>query len=733
VRTGLSWTDESRLDGCRAESLDRYLRGLGFFFVAGRLGPAVRAWWDRDAVLRVRSPGGVDGIVAALVARADRPEGWLAPLATPWRGETGRGRAFLELRNEADESLLDWFDACALPSGVARSDQRSDRRDNPLLGQGGGFGNSRPGDAFEEALAILRARASAPDELAEALRAPLMDTPLPRRLVGRFSVSKKVFGAYQSGRATGPGSSVNDARPTAQAARTNVWDAIFIFEALRAFAGATTRRPQAGLGPRASFPLLVRAKPVGLDASNDAQLRDDGDSAFELLAPLWSVAARADVVRHLIRVARVRTHRGDPARDSLEAIVAQTAGDVGGLGFDRLARFAFYAPTDPRSSVAVARGVIAARGSEASRLALQDVIVFLRQVDAALAERGESLPTGLRRARRHLDNSLARLGGRRPADVRDALIALWRFERVVGPAIPRDRFATIRAPNLDARWLALATEDKAPAARLAAAFAMRWREWPQGEQVEPGPEERSWLRRVLRDQEWDANDRVWRLTGSIATPDLERSADPLRLLVDVAVRQLVRLDPAAFRPGGDFARLDDLAWLLGLAAGPAHERMDATLAQLVASFASVRPPARTEPQGAAPESGRLIPASYGIGSTVASLLLAAQPADDERQDERRGRESTRDRLTALVARCLAGQVPAACRLALREVWRRSLFAPPALGDLPLAAANVSLGLALLGRLDVPAIRGIHDLLRSASGRPLDEAESQQEGDPDVGS
>jgi len=124
VDTSLTPRAGTRLPGCRAESLDSYLRSLGLLFVAEPLVPGLRASWDEDGVLVLHAAGGVDGVldavVAATAADARRTLGWGE---TPWRGAAGRGRAFAELRNEAPEELLDWFDACALPR-EARSRER---------------------------------------------------------------------------------------------------------------------------------------------------------------------------------------------------------------------------------------------------------------------------------------------------------------------------------------------------------------------------------------------------------------------------------------------------------------------------------------------------------------------------------------------------------------------------------------------------------------------------------
>lgn len=683
---------EDRLLGCTAESLDSYLRGLGFFLLAGEIEPSIRAWWDGEATLWIASPEGVPGLVDILadqVLGADE----LIPRAvsTPWRGAAGKNRVFAALRNEADDAELDWFDSCALARGEAGSGgERSDRENNPLLGQGGGFGRSEVAAAHADALALLGRNAKQRDRLAGALCGLVTGAAVDEKTSRLTSVTKAVLGAYQSGRATGPGLSAGDVEPTNQKARTSAWDVVLVLEGLRAFRGVPTRRPQPDARVQSSFPLVVEARPIASEIGEPVEFREDKPDTFEVLAPLWSAPCTARTFKHLLPAARLRTPRG-VARDTLDAALVQAAHAAHGLGFDRLVRFAFTAGSDPRYRYAVSRGSLRSRGSHAARQALGDALPFVRRLDSELRRRGfreeQDHPPSLRLARRRLEDALASLASGEPIvtdeerrraarQTQEALVALALLQPPASRACPE-----IEAPFLPAAWFGLA-DDGSPEFRLARELATSF--------LSNGA---SWLRNSLLPHRRMEGGR-WILDPSRTPVDLDHARDPLRALAEAGLWALRTSDRAAQQRSPRSARLGDLALLLSGELGDGAERR---LALLTAALSGVSPATASAPPGG-PEPD---PLRAGIGLDLARLLLASSLSSPEGapqlQDER-ALEQT-ERLCSLV---LAGRTTDARVLADRELRRRGLdVLQTPLPATPAPADPARLALALLLPLDEP--------------------------------
>jgi CRISPR-associated protein Csx17 len=665
-----------RLPGCNAGSLDAYLRGLGFFFLAGKVDPSVRAWWDEDGILNLgcRDFG---ALCEHIVRRLLDPRSPLAVLVrTPWRGK-GRNEGFAELRNAAREAELDWFDACGVPRSLGqRGEEMSDKENNPLLGQGGGFGRSEMEKAERDALRKLR-RLKLPDGgLSAVLAALVRDEPLDPAVWKKASVDNKVLGAYQSGRGTGPGLSAADVKATEQKARTNAWDIVLVLEGLCAFRGSPTRRAEAGAAVQAAFPLMVRARPIGVGP----QLRKDEEGTFELLAPLWSGPCTARALRHLLAATRLRTNRG-VARDSVDAVLVQAARAARGLGFDRLVRFAFVPGSDPRYRFAVRRGTIRARGQEAARRALEEVVPFLRQVERRVDPDRE--PASFKVARRRLEEALAALGVEhrgstggqleRGREAQGVLTALAAFQPPAARAT-RGSDPEVRAPYLSSAWLRLA-DDGSPEFRLARALVTGM--------TRGGT---SLLRSTALPQR-EEDDR-WFLDPDGPLPDLERVGEPVEALVRLVLLAARRAAPEEPLQRRGAARAADVALLLSGALDGDGERRLVLLAQALAGISlperGEAPSAdRREGIGASPEgpaaAGEARGSAVGdrrwvaVGADAARLILAAQPCEGEAGQSHAWLECA----TSLASLLLTGRYDGARVFADRELRRRRLDLLPA--------------------------------------------------------
>lgn len=724
-----------RLEGCHARSLDAYLRGLGLLFAADAVVDDLRSAWSEDGVLIIYSTEDLDALVLRLVeAAVTDTERVFGSIATPWRGKAGRERSFAQLRNEAPDAALAWFDACALPRLDGRGS--SDKRNNPLLGQGGGFGRSELAAAFADAGTLLIKRAGKPEALERALAALLSDEPLERRDARAVAVSNKVLGAYQSGRATGPGASRVDVEPTGQRASTSAWDLMLVIAGLSAFSGSTSRRPDPGATIQASFPLLVRARAAGLDDANARQLRTDGDDTYELLAPLWSAPARLPVVYRRLATLRLRAG-GSIARDAAEATVAHAAVSARGVGFDRLVRFVLAAPSDPRYRYALRRGVILARGSRAADLVARDMVPFLRAVDAR-PPKGDRRPEGLARARHGLDEAAVRVARADPQEQAQALralvVALVAFERIAARTYEERSLASLPLARLGRAWQrAMAAGDDADwrlSRSLAWAASVGGSSWLRAELLphrrtektsRPGPDDGAQRGRGAASTQ--AAEMVWRLDSDHGSEDLLHSSQPLvtllRSAIAVARSPRDELDFAAAS-----ARLSDVAALLG-SDGPAG---DMRLVEATIAAARLDAPPDT-PERAPGET----PARHGIGRALAVVLLAGQPAGDretleEGADESRG--TSEPHATVMARRAELAQLALAgantrgdasagrsahasgraalLRLANRELWRRGLDVAPPAADALTSLPSERLAAALLLGVEAGATEALHE-------------------------
>jgi CRISPR-associated protein Csx17 len=637
---------EERLSGCTADSLDSYLRGVGFFLLAGNVEPSVRAWWDEEGVMWLASPG-----LEALAASVAKDILEKAPsIRTPWRGEAGRGKDFALLRNAAAEEELDWFDSCALPRLNAVGDddstsERSDHDNNPSLGEGASFGRGEIATAHQDALERLRKAQGNPAELSGALIDLTLGRAIESKAVARLTTRTKALGAYQSGRATGPGLSAHDVKPTDQHARTSAWDVVLILRGLRAFRGVISRRPEPGARIQASFPMVVRSRPAATGPEGVIELREDPPRTFELLAPLWSTPCTSRSLRHLLTGARLRTRRG-VGRDTLDAVLIQAAAAASGLGFDRLVRFAFV-PVDPRKPAryAVRRGEVRARNLEAARRALEEIVVrFLRPLEREV--RAESAQRALLVAQRRLEDVLAGFGqplrapGHPPArEAQEALISVALLETPAARAAP-----DLAAPRLSSAWFCLA-DDRSAEFRLARSLVAGFSD-----------ARASLVRETLLPQR-RAESGQFVLDATRTPPELERVADPLAVLVELVLAALRRTEQYDLTRAGS-TPLDALAALLSGALGGEGERR---LALLAAALAGIHP-------SGAPPAHEQDPAAHGLGADVARLLLAAQSAEGEDGADTRALE----RAAALASLLLAGRTHAARIAADRELRRRGL-------------------------------------------------------------
>jgi len=665
-----------RLPGCRADALDGYLRALGLLVLAQGAGAALRTSWSPTGVLEVHQPDAEPPLTTLLAeTELDR---LLPEISTPWRGREGRDSSFPELRNGADDEALAWFDACAVPL-VQAGAGKAGKRNNPLLGQGGGFGRAELQVAYDEAARLLAQASTRPVLLATALGDLLGGHEPAKESLERLSVRSKVLGAYQSGRATGPGGSRADRDPSGQQAWTSAWDLALVVAGLRSFTGSLARRAAPGAAIQTAFPLLVRGRAIALDTGNAHTLREDDADAYELLAPLWSAPARTDVVLHRLRALRVRVASGAPARDTLEAAVSHTATAAGAAGFDRLERFALFAPSDPRYRYALHRGSLTARSSELAVAAGRDLLGSLRRM-AAVA--GARPPERVRRARRELEETLAGDGA-----AASVLLGLARYEQALGQSLDDSRREGLALPLIRRSWDAMAAREGGSPWRIGRGLAWSF-------QTPAGSRAAAWLRGVLLGQSFAGS---WRLDPARRAVDVLAGARPMEALVREALAEGRRMREMKAEPAA--VRLGDIVALLSGAGGCAPE------AVAEAALAAARLDELGLGDGGPDHSiSRERIGRWGVDRFTALVLLAAQR---ERVEE--PPDELLERRLRLASLALAGDRAQLLRVATASLWRRGLsVAPVSPHGLIPARRPEGLACALLLTIDPGVLHALED-------------------------
>lgn len=641
--------NDLRLDGLNTTALDRYLIALGFLSLLQRTGLVVRSSWAPDDVLVLHTTASLDELVTVAVNLArDAPERAFALVATPWRGKAADERSFAQLRNDAHDAALAWYDAVYVPTRVKDEWQTSG---NPLLGQGGAFGRSDIADGVAAARQRLSTTLSGSRAagVAEGLAGLVTGTSVSSRVAKALGVTNKVLGAYSSGRGTAPGGSTRDVEATAQNVRANAWEILLVVEGLLWFRGTRVRAPVAGLPTQGGFPMLVRSSAAGLDAATREQ--DDHAARDEVLAPLWSAPSRTPVVQRAVRAGRLRlaTGRGRiSAANAIEAAVAVAGQRAAGLGLDRYVRFAFVVPSDPRSRFAVRRGPVGPGTLSVADAVATTIVPYLR-AQARLEPLPEHRSAPHRRALRNLEEATATVV-REPAgsNQRRLVAALLAHEQIAARVHP----AGLHAPRLPLWWGGGRDDNAEDATWLVARAIAR---------ANPG------LATELLSTE-RVESRLLIGVGA-SPPDLTRASRPVDIVVRCAAG-VARRASAREESARHAATLppDRLAYARNAILGPRPVTPE-EVARLVPVALRVEVSAGPRSPQASGERG----SAGAVGSTLLRLLDGAELAT-ERAD--------------LAEAALTGDQEHAVRIAARTAYRRRATGESAVEPLTPPASRV---------------------------------------------
>ncbi|MDA8064346.1 MAG: type I-U CRISPR-associated protein Csx17 [Thermaerobacter sp.] len=538
-------------------------------------------------------------------------------------------------RAQLPEEALEWMDAAVLLA----ADQD---RYPPLLGTGGNDGRldftvnfmQRLMDCFDPGSGRPAAQS------AFWLRGSLYGEPVPGLLPGR------AVGQFHPGMAGG----ANAGRGFEADSLANPWDFILMIEGAAAFAAAATRRLEHGPPGTFSYPFTVRMSGVGFTS---AAASDEAEARGEIWLPLWKQPSTFAELRGLLSEGRAQVG-ARPARNGVD--FARAVASLGtSRGLSGFRRFGFL-KRNGKAFLASPLGRFRVE-ERPNMFLLQDLDGWL----ARLAD-GRDAPVGVREALRRVQDAIlvvAQRGGQ--AAWCTLLVRLGELEAAVAanPGFRRER----RMEPLTLRkreWVRCAEEDS-PEFRLALALASTEGMRAHLEPVQVNKESVTWVKDAVR-VVWREGDilgslgavffrRLLERRESMKEGEALRGACPGLLIVSSAPG---RAEGGGSPSAGYPASLADVGRFIQ---GDTDGRR---LAALVRGLSLVvNWPVRREDGSTV--AG--VPASY----LLLKLALSGGMVGKQLGGQREGVQQCIPLDPSVAARALGGDVPGACRLAVRRL------------------------------------------------------------------
>lgn len=369
-----------------------------------------------------------------------------------------KAQVLLQLRNEADEAWLSWFDACQSLAQVSstKEQDRNKPLHAPLLGKGGVDGSMDFGVNFQKRIT----------ELFE------LDTgnPLPRCGAwldhALFDLPTASLIAVKPGQFNpGAGKFPNSGNGFLGEELGNPWNSMLSLEGAMLFATATSRRLESSDPGMLSAPFTVTSRVSGVGSAN---LRDEYEKLTngEIWMPLWSAPASFEELRCLLTEGRAAVG-GRPARDGLDfaRAVAQLGVDRGIHSFQRfgfLKRFGKTYLAAPLARLPVRRN------EDADLIVDLEKRHWLRSVQQYA--RGKLASDAFRSAAHQLDAALFALTQRESRTaVQTVLRRVGQIETVVSLSVKVQKEVP-PAPQLGSTWVSK-YDDPSAEYRIATALA----------------------------------------------------------------------------------------------------------------------------------------------------------------------------------------------------------------------------------------------------------------------
>lgn len=361
------------------------------------------------------------------------------------RQETELKSALLRvLRNEIDDSVLPWIDACFALAG-------DDRTPGPLLGSGGNEGSMDFSiNHVDYLLELIDENSDDPTPLATRLLGnSLFADAIPRE-------SSSNIGFLDTPATGGP----NMTAGYEGGSTGNIWDSVLAMEGAILFAAVTTKRLESTASGRPTFPFAVAPSFAG-----SGSLAPKEKAGPELWFPVWSGMSTIAEVSALLAEGRITKGRRE-ARNGIDVLQA-----VASLGADRgitaFNRFGFYKRRGKDYYVVTHLGRF-----DVAEVAVDNwAISELNQhgwLDAFRSfAHGDKVPT----LRKRLEDRLFALAGKRPgkAETQTLLILLGEIQSALASS-SKAREALRPVPRLSERWV-VAADDDTPPFRIAKALA----------------------------------------------------------------------------------------------------------------------------------------------------------------------------------------------------------------------------------------------------------------------
>lgn len=366
------------------------------------------------------------------------------------RQETELKSALLRaVRNELDDAILPWVDACFALAG-------DDRTPGPLLGSGGNEGSmdfsiNHVGYLLE----LIDENTDDPTPLAtQLLGSSLFVNTCPRESSSNigFLDTLATGGANMSSGFEGGSSG-------------NVWDSVLAMEGAILFASLTTKRLESTESGRPSFPFAVAPSFAG-----SGSVASKESARPELWLPLWNgVATLAEIVV-LLAEGRITKGRRD-ARSGIDMLQA-----ISSLGAERgisaFNRFGFYERRGQGYYVATHLGRF-----ESPKVAHENWIMIDLSRHGWLDTfrkfaQSDNVATRFQMLRKRLEDALFALPGCElgKADAQALLVLLGEIQLAMSSS--RKAMESVHPiPRLSERWVATANDDNSPAFRIAKALA----------------------------------------------------------------------------------------------------------------------------------------------------------------------------------------------------------------------------------------------------------------------
>lgn len=495
-----------------------------------------------------------------------------------------KGALLRAIRNELDETVLPWIDACFALAGDGRTP-------GPLLGSGGNEGSmdfsiNHVGYLLE----LIDENTDCPTPLAtQLLGDSLFAETCPRESSSNigFLDTLATGGANLSSGFEGGFSG-------------NIWDSVLAMEGAILFASLTTKRLESTASGRPSFPFAVSPSFAG-----SGSLASKESARPELWLPTWASAATLTEVTALLAEGRVTKGRST-ARSGIHMLQAISA-----LGAERgitaFNRFGFYERRGQGYYVVAHLGTFATPKVAHDNWVMADLNRHGWLDEFRKFAQGNNTAVRYGMLRKRLEDALFALAGKSPnrPQAQSLLILLGEIQsalaiKAMATAKKDERVPPI--PRLSSRWV-LAADDGTPAFRIAKALAGL-----RGIGDEPLPLRAQLFPVQRKFDQWmtpDANEKARIYTGQKG-----RLTDTLRALLERRLWLAEKLDmhdKPLTSPVG--ALLDDVVAFLR------DDGMDARIAALLPGLCLCEIPEEADRSA----GDGMLPAAFGL------LKLALTP------------------------------------------------------------------------------------------------------------